>query len=253
MLGAVAALSVVALASWRGYLRFHDTRAACPAVVSDVSIPPAPAPPTVTAPADPARPAIGEYLRAHFAEVDYQNGRTAWTGLAYLGAPLVEVRNDRLQRFLPRTRFFKSTLANADYEDPRLEVLVSYRHVNDNGQFQAARDDIRPLVPLEHATLLDRFIQQFCRLAAPMPRDREEIALGIAELLATITYKGSARLLPNHGRYARAELLHDGHPYEDIEIRPLRGRVDGIALVPRHTRDPFSVVPGHAAFGVRDP
>jgi hypothetical protein len=232
MLGVVATLCVVALAAWRGQLWFREPRAVC-AKEMTLAVTPAPAPPAVAAPADTARAAISEYLRAHFDEVDYRNGRTARTGLAYLGAPLVEVRNDRLQRFLPRTRFFKSTLANADYEDPRLEVLVSYRHVNDNGEFQAARDDIRPLLPLKRALVGDKFIAQFCYLAAPTPRDRQEIALGIAELLATITYKGSARVLPHHGMHARAELRHDGHPYQDIEILPRQGRV-GIALIPRH-------------------
>jgi len=247
MLGVVATLCVVALAARRGQLWFHETHVVCAKEMMSAAMPASPAP-TVAPPADPAPDAIRKYLTAHFDEVDYRNGRTAWSGLAYLGAPLVEVLNDRLQRFLPGTRFFKSTLASADYEDPLVDVLVSYRHVTDHGSIWGERDEIRPLLPLKRAPPAHRFIAQFCDLAAPTLLDREEIALGIAELLATITYEGSARLLPNHGKYARAVLRYDGHPYQDIEVLPRGGLVDWIALTPRHTRDRFSVA-GHSAFG----
>jgi len=238
MLGVVATLCVVALAARRGQLWFHETHLVC---ANDMMPAAMPAP----VPVDAAPAAIREYLRAHFAEVDHRDGRTAW---AYTGAPLVEVRNDRLQRVLPRTRFFKSTLATGDPEDPRLDVLVSYRHLYDSDQFRVARDDIRWLLFVKFGLQTSNLIGQFAELAAPTPHDQQEIALGIAELLATITYEGSARPLPNHGRNARAQLRYDGRPYVDIEILPRRGRVEWIAVDPRYTRDPFFVA-GHSAAG----
>ena len=240
MLGVVATLSVVALAARRGQLWFHEPPVARALSMTSAAMP---APPV---PTDAAPDAIRNYLQAHFDEVNYRRGRTFWSGLAYRGAPLVEVRNDRLQRFLPRTRFFKSTLASADDEDPRVDVLVSYRH-HDGGEFRVARDDIWPVLPLERAPPADKFISQFCFLPAPTMRDREDIALGIAELFATITSEGSARLLPHQGRNARAQVQHDGRPYQDIEILP-RPDFVAIAMAPLHTGDLLSVA-GHPAVG----
>jgi len=234
MLGVLATLCVVAIAARRGQLWFHEPRVVCAKDMMSTAMP-APAPPTVTAPTDRTPAAIRKYLLAHFAG----------SGLAYVGAPLVEVRNDRLQRVLPRTRFFKSTLVIGDRQGPRIDVLVSYKPISDNGLIVAERDDIQEMF-FRFGMPSSNFIGQFVRLA-PTPRDREELALGIVELLATITYEGSARPLPNHGRNARAQLRYDGRPYLDIEIHPRPGRV-AISVIPRYPRDLFSVA-GYSTFG----
>jgi hypothetical protein len=220
MVGVVATLGVVTLAAWRGQLWFHDAHAACPAAL--------PSPPVLESPSS----AIRNYLRAHYDEIDDRNGGLT-TGLAYDGAPLVEVRNDRIQRALPGTRFFTTKVQRADYEDKQAETLVSFTR-------GAEHDDIRSLLSPVYGRSSHKFFGQFFGISAPTLGERKEIALGIAELLATITYAGVARPAIRHGRRATAELWYDGLLWRDVEVASNhRGRVNEVVV--RNPRDPSDV------------
>jgi len=219
----VATLCVVALVARRGQLWFHDAHAACsPALPSQAA-----APELVVD--DPAPAAIRRYLRAHFDEVNYRNGSSFTTGLAYVGAPLVAVQNDRLQRFMPGTRFFRTKLANADYEDGQVEVLVSYRHGSESDDARSESDDVRSLLPPSRPQS-HKFFAQFVGLSASRRIDQKEIAVGIADLLGAITYDGVASPLPSRGMVVRAELRRGGRRFRDIEITAPSGRVDSVAV-----------------------
>src|SRR5262245_4708397 len=61
----------------------------------------------------PPEPAITDYLRAHYDEIEHRDDGYVVTGLAYIPAeaPLVEIDNRLLRDwFLPDTRFFKTEL-----------------------------------------------------------------------------------------------------------------------------------------------
>ena len=233
MLGVVATLCVVGLVARRGNVWFHDRPAACP-----------PAPPSLTAVpmlevADPAPAAIRQYLRAHFDEVNYRSGSSFTTGLAYVGAPLVELQNDLLRQAMPGTRFFTARLENADYEDHRVETLVSYRRGSERDDVRSERDDVRSLLPSGWPQS-HKFLAQFVGLSAPTRLQQKEIALGLAQLLGAITYDGVASPLPSRGMVARAELRRGGRRFRDIEITAPSGRVDSIAVTnPNRPRETF--------------
>jgi hypothetical protein len=152
---------------------------------------------------DPHR-AIVAYLQAHYDDIEPLDDGYSLTGLAYVAAeaPLVEVQNPVLRRFLPDTRFFKTTLSSPYMEYPRVETLVSFRRAR-------GRDDIRTcLSPVFHAAS-QKFIDQFLGLSASTRPSQRELALAIAELLAEITYRGKARPSPTGIFDGRAELWHD--------------------------------------------
>jgi hypothetical protein len=230
MVGVVAALCVVTLAAWRGQLWFHETHVACSA-----------APPSFEAPDDGAPAAIRKYLRAHFDEIDYRNGAIFMTGLTYLGAPLVEVRSEGLQRALPGTRFFTTKLANPNYLYLEVETLISFREGAEHDNIRSEHDDIRTLLSPVFGGQSRKFFQQFIGLSAPTPRDREEIVLGLTDLLAAITNTGVARPSPGLGERAQAELWRGELHLRDIAITSnRRGRVNQIVV--RNPKDPQDVL-----------
>ena len=236
MLGVGAALCVVALAAWRGKVWFHEARVseapvACPAAF----------PPADERTADPAPAAIRKYLRAHYDEIDYRNGATILTGRAYTGAPIVEIPNARLERALLQTRFFSTRLSNADHEKLEVEILISFRHGSDH-------DDIRtsysPAFEPSH-----KFLGQFLGLWAPTAHDREEIALGLAELLAAITYEGVARPMPSYKGHAWAELRQSDLHWRDVQIESNRvGRVRQILVTNPADRSDVDIVSDFSVF-----
>jgi hypothetical protein len=251
MLGVVATLCVVSLAARQGQLWFHDTPVATPVArakdMRSAAMPALALTGGPAAPADTAPAAIRRYLRARFDEVDYRDGSSFTTGLAYYGAPLVEVGNERLQRALPGTRFFTTKLANADFEDRWVDALISYRRGSESDDVRSEHDDIRSLLSPRSWQPSHKFFGQFLGLSAPTPADRQEIALGLAHLLAAITYEGVARPLPDRGMFARAELRHGERRFREIEILPRAGRVDYIAVKnPYRPRDSFSAWDFHA-------
>lgn len=208
MLGVVATLCVVALAARRGQLWFHEPPVVCAASMTARAMP---APVAPAPPADGAPAAIRSYLRAHFDEVEYRNGGTSLSGWAYAGAPLVEVRSDRLQRILPGTRFFTTKVLTGQIEFPTIDNLVSFRH-------GSQQDDVRSMLSPPSGRPSHKFFRQFLGVEAPTMRQREEVALALAELLAAAKYEGAARPLPSRGGRARAALWATGVHWRDIEI-----------------------------------
>lgn len=235
MVGALATFGVVALSAWRGQLWFHDAPVAEARVcVTEL--------PSSEPPVDAAPAAIKTYLRAHYDEVDYSHGGAFMTGPAYLGEPLVEVRNERLQRFLPGTRFFTTKIENTDIEDKEIETLVSFRHGSDD-------DDIRTLFSPTYGRPSRKFFGQFLHLPAPTKQDEKEIALGLAELLAAITYEGVARLYPWQAGKIGAELRYAGEHWLDIEITGDRhDRVQKIILKNPRVRSDIDVISDFSVF-----
>ena len=208
MLGVVATLCVVAFAGWRGQLWFHRAHFASPAMA-------------LTAESDDtARRAISKYLRGRFDEIDYGTGAVHLTGLAYVGAPIVELRNDRLQRAMPGTRFFRAAIANPNYLRPEVEALISFHH-------GSGPDDIRLVLSPGMERPSHKFFAQFMGVSAPTPADTEEIASGLADLLARITYRGDVEIgSDSRGRVNQVVVKNSDNPQDDILVTNLAASVE---------------------------
>jgi hypothetical protein len=208
VLGVVATLGVGAFAIWRGQLWFYDPHIASPAVaLFDESD-------------DTARRAISKYLRGRFDEIDYATGAIHLTGLAYVGEPIVEVRNDRLQRAMPGTRFFRSGIANPNYLRPQVETLISVRH-------ESGQDDIRLLLSPGMERPSHKFFAQFIGVSAPTPADTEAIASGLADLLAAITYGGDVEIASDgRGCVNQVVVKNAADPRDDVLVTNLSASVE---------------------------
>jgi len=207
MLGVVAALGVGAFAVWRGQLSFHDAHVVSPAETVDESD-------------DTARRAISKYLRGRFDEIDYGTGAVHLTGLAYVGEPIVEVRNDRLQRAMPGTRFFRTGIANPNYLRPEVETLISFRH-------ESGPDDIRLLLSPGMERPSHKFFAQFIGVSAPTPADTEAIASGLADLLGAIRYGGNVEIgSDRRGRVNHVVVKNAADPGDDVLVTNLAASVE---------------------------
>ena len=170
--------------------------------------------------------AITRHLQARYDEVDYRDDGYRVTGLAYIPAeaPLAELRSDVLPRFLPDTRFFKTTVRSAYREYPRVETLVSFRRV-------PGGDDIRSSLSLTYGEQSRKFMAQFTGVSASTVVARRELALALAELLAETVSRGSARMSADGVLEARAEIWQDGVHWRDIDVtKDWNGRVDRIVI-----------------------
>lgn len=222
MLGVVATLCVGAFAMWRGQLWFHDAHVASPAL------------PLVDESDDTARRTISKYLRGRFDEIDYATGAIHLTGLAYVGEPIVEVRNDRLQRAMPGTRFFRTGIANPNYLRPQVETLVSFSH-------GSGHDDIRLLLSPGVERPSHKFFAQFIGVSAPTPADTEAIASGLADLLAAITCRGDVEIASDsRGRLNQVVVKHSDDPRDDVLVTNLSASVERSSSA---IRRPFRSVP----------
>jgi hypothetical protein len=207
MLGVVATLCVGGFAAWRGQLLFRDAPVASPAAPVDESD-------------DTARRAISRYLRGRFDEIDYGTGAIHLTGLAYVGEPIVEVRNDRLQGAMPGTRFFRTAIANPNYLRMQVETLVSIRQ-------ESGQDDIRLLLSPGMERPSHKFFAQFMGVSAPAPADTEAIASGLADLLAAITYGGEVEIASDsRGRVNQVVVKNAADPGDDVLVTNLAASVE---------------------------
>jgi len=221
MLGVVATLGVGAFAVWRGQLSVHDAPVAAPPTPVDES-------------EDTARRAISKYLRGRFDEIDYGTGAIHLTGLAYLGEPIVEVRNDRLQWAMPGTRFFRTAIANPNYLRLQVETVVSFRHESDH-------DDIRLVLSPGVERPSHKFFAQFIGVSTPTPADTEAIASGLAELLARISYGGDVEIASDgRGRVNQVLVKNAADPRDDVLVTNLAASVERSSSAIRH---PFRSVP----------
>lgn len=224
MLGVVATLCVVAVAARRGQLWFHEPRVVRAKDMRSAAMPSLAAVRGPASPADAAPAAIRRYLRAHFDEIEVRNGGTFLSGWAYCGASLREVRNDRLSRILPGTRFFTTTLLTGEIEFSAIVNLVSFRQGFEH-------DDVRSMLSPPSGRPSHKFFRQFLGVAAPTLRQREELSLALAELLAAAKYEGAVRAMPSREGGAWATLWQGGMHWRDIEIRSNRlGLVNQVVI-----------------------
>jgi hypothetical protein len=210
MLGAVATLSVVALASWRGQIWFHDTRAACRAVVSDVSVPSVPA-----ASADAPFDAIVKYLDTRLGETE--------RGIAYRGALIVAVDSSRLRRLFPDMRFFTTKVHRGALERRDVELLVLIRRY-------AGQDVILSSTAATCDSLFHGFLPQFMGVRAPTIESRREVALAMAELLANLVPAGKAHSSTQWFKGTGAEIWQGRRHWRDVEVFTESGVVNRIAI-----------------------
>jgi hypothetical protein len=161
--------------------------------------------------ADEPRAAIMKYLQIHYDDVEYRRGGYAVHGLAYVGAPLVELNDLRLRRFKPDTRFFKTKLLSPRMEYPKVEMLVSYRRFE-------GRDDIRTCLSPVYQPASSKFFSRFIGVEASTWPEQRELALALVELLAEVTYEGEARPAPGGVSVARAELWHGPLHWRDVDV-----------------------------------
>lgn|SRR5262245_4028519 len=166
--------------------------------------------------------AIGRDLATRFP-IEPRRGTDVNAGWSYTPGDrsLLEVRSEALRRFLPDTRFFRTTLLGPDVTLESL--LVSFER-------KPEWDDIRTC-----AMSLDyphQFLSQFIGVPAPTVQARRELAVAVAELLAFPGAGGRARVSAHAvGDEARAELWYgDLHGFDIVITSGSSGRVDRITM-----------------------
>jgi len=157
--------------------------------------------------------AIERYLRGRYDDIERRDtGAVVEAGLAYTGAPLIEVRNDDLQRLMPDTRFFTTRLRTGRPHDPEIGLLVSIKRTREG-------DDIRSSVGPVDGEPSRKFLGQFIGVVAPL-ETRNEVARAIAVLMAATANEGGALLLeaaPGE-RVGRAQIWSGATHWRDIEV-----------------------------------
>jgi hypothetical protein len=154
--------------------------------------------------------AIERYLRGRYDEIERRDtGAVVEAGLAYAGAPLIELHEDRLRWLMPDTRFFKTRLRTGRSYDPEIGVLVSIKRTREG-------DDIRSCVGPVEGDPSPKFLGQFIGVAAP-GEARNGIAHAIAELIAATADDGRAVPL-GIDDVGRAAIWSGATHWRDIEV-----------------------------------
>jgi len=168
--------------------------------------------------------AIERYLRGRYDDIERRaTGAVVEDGLAYVGAPLVELHEDHLQWLMPDTRFFKTRLRTGRPYDPEIGVLVSIKRTR-------AGDDIRSSVGPVDGEPSRKFLGQFVGMGAP-GETRNGIARAIAELLAATADDGRMQPLGADGDVGRAAIWSGATHWRDIEVTAAHGEVSQIVAV----------------------
>ena len=155
---------------------------------------------------------IERTLRWRYDEIEYrESGAVVVAGLAYVGAPLIEVHDDELRRRLPDTRFFKTRLQTGIPHSPEVGLLVSYRRAR-------VGNDIRSSVASLEGGPSRKFLGQFIGLVAPSVESRRALALAIATLMAASADDGRATMSHNEADEARAEIWAGSTHWRDIDV-----------------------------------
>lgn len=156
--------------------------------------------------ADEARAAIAKHLR----------GRYEGTRLEHR-APLIEVRDETLQRLLPNTRFFVTSLGIGGFDFTPVGELISFKRTSSGDDIRCARDD-------------EFFLEQFNGIALPDVRAPQEIAFAAARLLATMVGGGVVRFAVHE---TRAEIWMGDVLWFSLDVVVYHGRVSRIELAMR--------------------
>jgi len=223
MMGALGSAVAYRLHALRG-----ATRAAPPAVTPACA-------PTLTAQADEPRAAIGKYLNTRYDEVVRRDGRDVVVGLAYTGAPLIEVDSEPLRRLLPGARFFTTMLRSGYFQSTEVELLVSFKRTG-------AQDDVRTCLSGYFDRPSRKFLSQFLGISATTIEERREATLALAKLLATATLGATARSSTDCVFDTHAEIWRQGLHLRDIVMFSDHGRVGRIVMVNRIDRSRENIV-----------
>lgn len=165
---------------------------------------------------DDPRDAIVEYLKSRYDPYPY--------GPTYLGAPVVEVDDQRLRRWLPDTRFFRTALHGGGLAFWQIDLVVSFKRVAGNDVIQICR-------AVSFDGSVHGFLSQFLGISAPTVESRREVGLAVAGLLASPAYPGSARVAWRYFDAARVGLWSGRRHWCDVDVFSDRdGRVSRIAI-----------------------
>jgi hypothetical protein len=221
-----------ALASVVGY-RLHALRGAGRAAPPG-SMPTCAPPPR--SPADEPRVAIAKYLSTRYDEVEQGARGDVAVGMAYMGAPLVEVESEPLRRLLPHTRFFTTKLDSGYLHTLGVDLLVSFKRT-------AAHDDVRTCLSGYYDRPSRKFLSQFLGISTRTLAERREATLALAELLATATLGANARSSPRWFVDTYAEIWGQGLHLRDVVMDSSNGRVSRIVIANRIDRSKEFIVP----------
>ncbi len=156
----------------------------------------------------------------YFPEMFYMPQRF---GLHKLSTPVLE-------EYLPNTRFYVTEISTHHPEVPEVSVVLSAEAAVDGIE---VRECLSPLF----AHVPSTFLTQFIGLQAEALSERERVGYAIAELFASIIYKGMLR----GGRFEEStfvvELLWNRSHWRNIVLEfDTSGRLQKIELVLLHTR-----------------
>jgi len=184
------------------------------------------------APSEASPPPVPSLLDPHEAVVEYLKARysagaptatPSWE-LAYMGAPVVEVEDQRLRWMLPDTRFYKTTIHGGGLAMWQVGVLVSFRRRTDG-------DDIRSCTPAVFDSRAHNVLSQFVGVPARAVEARREVGLVIGQLLSSPAYPGRVRVSQESFYEARVEVWRGPQHWRDIDVFEGRnGRVGLIAI-----------------------
>ncbi len=169
----------------------------------------------------PSVEAVRQHLRQKYPEQgDGSDGRLRWVP----GTKLTEVNSSVLQKQLPNTRFFVTTIATDYLEFMQVPLLISAADENGKITFRQSFSSVFTDVPKE-------FLSQFRGLRAATAEERKSVGEAIGMLLQKSTTRGELRNGDFSGLHCRLELWHNGHGWRDMHFHFDRnGRLESVTL-----------------------
>jgi hypothetical protein len=154
------------------------------------------------------------YLRIKYDELIRKHGLV--TGLAYIEADLAPLKVSDAPRFLPRTTFYRTKLANDAMEYYSVDLLVAV--TPDGGGY-----DIRSCTSPLFAEPSAKFLQLFRQIRVSSVADRRKVAVAIGQLFASVISGAVQDLGPAAGggdptAVYKARLLHRDRPWRDVAV-----------------------------------
>ena len=158
---------------------------------------------------DPDLRAASRFLRSAYPTCGLGPVTTFCRGTPEHIEPLT---NPELARFLPDTRYFKSSLGTGEYEYPEVLIVVAVTRHRAGYSVEVCPSPFFEDVP-------QAFLRQYRDLTLPDAAAREAFARGLTDLLAGITPEGSTGEITCDSKSCKSRLLAAGSIWREIGFR----------------------------------